>query len=934
METREQDKILRLVHWNSNSLFNKQHNLFNFINIFKPDIISINESKLSEYRFENEIFLKNLPNYNFIHKHRHKNINGAGGVGLIIKNEINFSICNELDFLELETLCVKIESNNKDIYIVSYYNPPDCAINAQIFEILEEKNFILVGDLNSRSVLFGESINNQNGVILNSLILNNNLICLNNQQPTHINFASKEESILDFSLITSSIHDLFESFEVLDDFNMGSDHSPLLIKLNMDINKKNITTDYLKTDWEMYKLKLPTKYPDNILGNVDEMNTFITNSILKAHKESTTKQTAKNGTNLPIYIQKLIKTKKKIKNRLKKHKSKELSTKYNSLNLEIKNEINSHNNNSWQKFLDSINKSSTNSKVFWDRINTLKGNKKSSSSIPTLKDDNLEFKTDLDKALLFGTKLETTFRDSNEVRFKNDYKLEIEREVNNFLTNNFNNNSNRENLTFDISDFDLSIKQLKIKSSPGFDNITNKHLIYSSDNFKKLILILFNETLKQSKLPETWKLSTITMIPKKNKNSSNPKDYRPISLVSCLGKLCERLLLLKLTHFIESNKIIIKQQAGFRKHRQTKDNIFVLIQKITESFNRKSPKKVLGLFFDIASAFDKVWHNGLLYKMIKNKIPRSLILWVNNFLTNRFFMVKVNDSLSEKLEISAGVPQGAVLSPTLFSIFINDIPKVEKKNSSNSLLFADDLASFLIFRKTDNKLIKTINNYLMDIENWLCKWRLTMAPNKCNFIVFSKSQVSQDMIKKIQPELFKEEIPHTDLIKFLGINFDSKLSFSQHFKLLIDSCTKRLNIIKILSNKKWKINSKILIQIYTSLIRSLFDYSSLLYSSLSKENKRKLQVIQNSAFRIIFKKPKITPIDELHKLANLELVESRLNKLNRKYFLRGIALNNPMIKEQIDEFLNFTGARILKHETPLCSHKTDILILLNSLIPP
>lgn len=760
----QENKTLKLVHWNSNSLNNKQHSLYNFLNIFSPDIISINETKLSENRFDNDIFLKNLPNYSFIHKHRYTNINGAGGVGLLIKKEINYTNCNEFDSLDLEILSIKIENNNETIYVITYYNPPDCTINEQLFEILEDKNFILVGDLNSRSEIFGESCNNQNGVILNSLILNNNIICVNNKQATHINFSSKEESILDFVLISSSIYNSFVGFEVLDDFNMGSDHFPIFINFNMSINKNDQHLEYIKTDWEIFKSELPSSYPSNILGDINEMNNFITNSILKASALASIKKNKGKDKNLPFYLQKLIKTKKKIKNRLKKHKTKDLSTKYNTLNLEIKNEINTYNNNNWQKFLDSINKSSISSKAFWDKINLLKGNKKSATTIPTLKENNIEYKTDIDKATLFGTKLESTFKDSNDKRFDTKHKKEIINEVSKFINKSLDNNSNRENFKFDKNDLDIVLKQLKSKSSPGNDNITNKHLINLSDNFKDLILILFNETLKQGKIPENWKLSTITMIPKKNKNSSNPKDYRPISLLSCLGKLCERLVLIKLSHFIESNKIIIKQQAGFRKNRQTKDNVFVLIQKIAEAFNRK--KRVLGFFFDIASAFDKVWHEGLLFKLIQSKIPRSIILWVKSFLTNRAFAVKVNSATSEKLEISAGVPQGAVLSPTLFSLFINDIPKIEKKNSSNSLLFADDLASFFILRKINNKFIKTVNNYLIEIEKWLCKWRLMMAPSKCNYIIFHNGN-KPESYNNFHPEIFKETIPITNTITFL-----------------------------------------------------------------------------------------------------------------------------------------------------------------------
>ena len=131
---------------------------------------------------------------------------------------------------------------------------------------------------------------------------------------------------------------------------------------------------------------------------------------------------------------------------------------------------------------------------------------------------------------------------------------------------------------------------------------------------------MINETVKQAIIPESWKSSIINMIPKKQQNSSNPKDYRPIS--------SERLMLKKIKNFMNKNKIIIKHQSGFRQHRQTRDNIFFLTQKGIESINRG--KKMCAIFFDIASAFDKVWHEGVIYKLIRLNFPNYIICWVND----------------------------------------------------------------------------------------------------------------------------------------------------------------------------------------------------------------------------------------------------------------------------------------------------------------
>ena len=634
---------------------------------------------------------------------------------------------------------------------------------------------------------------------------------------------------------------------------------------------------------------------------------------------------------MPIHIHKLIIRKKKAKNRAKKTKNPKDKNKFNILNSIVKQEISSLYSKNWSDFIDNLNKSSISSKPFWDKINMFRNGKKSNSTIPTIVDNNISYKSDSEKANLFGSRLENIFSDANDSRFDNLFKSKVENEVVNYLSRTNIKFNNQPYITID--DLNKAIKSLNNKSSPGPDSITNKHLKNLSEGFKKIVLDLFNETIKQGKTPTQWKESIVTMIPKKSTKSDNPKDYRPISLTSCLAKLCEKVILSKLTDFLNSNNIIIKQQSGFRKGRQTKDNIVTLIQKTVESFNRQ--KQSIGFFFDIAAAFDRVWRNGLIFKMIKLNIPPFIIYWIKNFLENRTFCVKVNDSFSDKKVSTAGVPQGAILSPTLFSIFINDIPKCEYRNKSNSLLFADDLATFFIFRKINNKLRKNINNFLSSIESWLCNWILLMSPSKCNYIIFNKTKNSKTIkTNEFKPELFKENIPESDCITFLGIRFDNKFNFQNQVNYLVDNCAKRLSIIKILSNKNWKIKTDILLKIYILLIRSLLDYSSLIYHCLNSENKKKLQLIQNNSLRIILHKPLHTPITDLHRLAKLDTIESRFNKLNRKFILKNLVNKNPLVCELIYEFLNYSAARVIKYATPLCFIKPEIITFLNSLNPP
>jgi hypothetical protein len=266
--------------------------------------------------------------------------------------------------------------------------------------------------------------------------------------------------------------------------------------------------------------------------------------------------------------------------------------------------------------------------------------------------------------------------------------------------------------------------------------------------------------------------------------------------------------------------------------------------------------------------------------------------------------------------IECGVPQGAVLSPVLFSIFINDLPSRSNKNVNQSLLFADDLCHLEIYNQ-HARAEENINLLLAELDAWLSKWRLKMAPHKCTYIIFNNTNHHTPDLNIL---LGGERINRSSETTFLGIVLDEKLRFEQHVEKIKEACRSRINIIKILAHPSWKLDLHTLKQLYFSLVRSLFEYSSILAPVLTNTKFSEIQIVQNAALRAMLRLPRSTPIDILHNAADITLMADRLSLLASRYLVNSIINNNPLITRAYDEFIMFGINRPRARPTPLDPH--------------
>jgi retron-type reverse transcriptase len=870
MPVQERVRSLQIAFFNANGLRGSRNELETFADDHDLDLILVGETKLQAGVADPKI-------RGFVLYRSDRDRGPGGGTAIYLRNATPHYQITLPVLQSLEATAVRVETANGPLTIISCYHPPRILLRENdITEILDTgTSVIAAGDFNAKHQAWGSRVANRNGRILYELADAIDLLVEAPPEPTYYSPLGHRADTLDIALLKNvPLQTRLHVVNALD-----SDHLPVLMHIGDEANDENLNTQVQITNWPLFAEILETDFGpipriesvedlENAAGVFEEkITTAMTNST-RNRVEPRQKEI------LPQWIIDLIRT----KNRARRHAFRTGAavdrTEANRLGNEVKYALIDHRNDRWERKLESL---STEDSSIWRMAKALRSDKK---PIPPIHSTlGLVFSDD-EKAEAFADSLELQCR-PNIVDADLDHVERIERQVEIILSG-----------------------QHDTPNTPGPDKIPNTALKLLPDKAVVALTAIINASLRFCHFPSRWKSANVIFIPKPGKDLLFPQNYRPISLLSNVGKVLEKVILTRLVRATNENHVLPDEQFGFRPKHSTADQLIHVTEFISQGINQN--ESTGAIFLDVAKAFDTVWHDGLVYKLHTAGVSLAMVKLLNSFLEDRKFHAKIGNVLSTVREIEAGVPQGSVLSPTLYAIFTADIPKPDETKIA---LYADDTA--ILTRSESPELIsEQLRRAVESLEAWFRRWRIDVNPDKSSAILFTRRRHRPDG----EIVMFDRPIPWKTEARYLGITFDNHLRFNaqlEHAKIRAQMVLGQLNS---LVNRRSKMSIQNKVTIYRTIVRPAMMYGSAVWGNVCNTQLHKLQVVQNKFLRAAFKAPWFVRNTQLHREAKLPTIREFLHDVARKFFENAAVHPNPLVRDSVDYDENAPQ----RHKRPKC----------------
>lgn len=533
-------------------------------------------------------------------------------------------------------------------------------------------------------------------------------------------------------------------------------------------------------------------------------------------------------------------------------KAKSLRNKVNNLNKSLKRKF----------FENEIQNNINNSNNLWKTIKKILPNKQNTVKNINTKDGFTKNDTDTANELndyftKIGSTLASKFKSNsdnqNQYNGSNDKKLNDSNNTNDDHNNVYDNKTN--SFVFHEISVDYvynEIIKMPNNKSPGIDNICPKLLKIAAPIICLPLTYICNLSLTTSIFPQDWKMAKVTPIHKSG-DKSKAENYRPISVLSIVSKIVERSVHDQLYTYLMSNNILHPSQSGFRKHHSTTTTLLDVQDFILSNMDKGNV--TAALFLDLKKAFDTINHWLLIDKLKKHGISGNELSWFISYLSGRTQAVKISNSLSQFSHINIGVPQGSILGPLLFIIYVNSLPLYV---NCKTVMYADDTT--LLFSSSDPvSLQRNLNSNLSNIASWFYDNKLTLNVSKTKFMLFgtSKNLDKFSAVSLIFDNNIIEKVTH---FKYLGVIFDSNMTWHQHIDYVSTNISKRCGIIY---RVKYYLPKDVLKMLAEALIMPHFDHCSPIWSNCNGELRSTMQKAQNRLARILLSADIRTPINDM-----------------------------------------------------------------------